>query len=158
MSGRAWQIDRDRRKHLIAFLRKYFDSIGWIFRFFFANDIERNLPSFEVANSRVTSMSANETGEVLRSTVYRGAVGCIALATLPTLLIERLALRLHETLCLAISIVSGAFHGRAGANELFFNAVRRIETIATKNVNYSAPVLAGQPAVTGRILRGRVSR
>jgi hypothetical protein len=116
------------------------------------------VPSFEVANSRVTSMSANETGEVLRSTVYRGAVGCIALATLPTLPIERLALRLHETLCLAISIVSGAFHGRAGANELFFNAVRRIETIATKNVNYSAPVLAGQPAVTGRILRGRASR
>jgi hypothetical protein len=71
------------------------------------------VPSFEVANSRVTSMSANETGEVLRSTVYRGAVGCIALATLPTLPIERLALRLHETLCLAISIVSGAFHGRA---------------------------------------------
>jgi hypothetical protein len=25
-------------------------------------------------------------------------------------------------------------------------------------VNYSAPVLAGQPAVTGRILRGRASR
>ena len=85
-------------------------------------------------------MSANETGEVLRSTVYRGAVGCIALATLPTLPIERLALRLHETLCLAISIVIGAVHGRAGANELFSNAVlRRIETIATKNVSSSAP-------------------
>jgi hypothetical protein len=60
--------------------------------------------------------------------------------TLPTLPIERLALRLHETLCLAMSIVIGAVHGRAEANELFSNAVlRRIGTIATKSVSSSAP-------------------
>jgi hypothetical protein len=60
--------------------------------------------------------------------------------TLPTLPIERLALRLHETLCLAMSIVTGAVHGRTEANELFSNAVLRyIETIATKNVSSSAP-------------------
>ncbi len=58
--------------------------------------------------------------------------------TLPTLPIERLALRQHETLCLALGIVIGAGHGRAEANELFFNAVRRIETIATKNVSSGA--------------------
>ena len=84
-------------------------------------------------------MSANETGEVLRSTVYRGAVGCIALATLPTLPIERLALRQHETLCLAPSIVIGAVHGRADANELSNAVVRHIRTITTKNVSSSAP-------------------
>ncbi len=54
--------------------------------------------------------------------------------------IERLALRLHETLCLAMSIVIGAVHGRAEANELFSNAVlRRIGTIATKSVSSNAP-------------------
>jgi hypothetical protein len=96
------------------------------------------VPSFEVANLRVTSMSANEPGEVLRSTVYRGAVGCIALAMLPIRPIERLALQLREPLCLPISIVIGAVHGRAEANELSNAVVRRIETIATKNVSCSA--------------------
>jgi hypothetical protein len=57
--------------------------------------------------------------------------------TLPTLPIERLSLRLHETLRLARSIVIGAVHGRAEANELFSNAVLR--RIATKNVSSSAP-------------------
>jgi hypothetical protein len=61
--------------------------------------------------------------------------------TLPTLPIERLAQRLHETLCLALSIVIGAVHGRAEANELFSNTVLRlIETIATKNLSSSAPL------------------
>src|SRR5947209_18725269 len=32
------------------------------------------VPSFEVANSRVTSMSANETGDVLRKAVFTGSV------------------------------------------------------------------------------------
>jgi hypothetical protein len=59
--------------------------------------------------------------------------------TLPTVPIERLALRQHETLCLAASIATGAVFGRAEANELFFNPVRRIGTIATKNLSSSAP-------------------
>ena len=32
------------------------------------------VPSFEVANSRVTSMSANETGDVLRKAVFTGSI------------------------------------------------------------------------------------
>jgi hypothetical protein len=58
--------------------------------------------------------------------------------TLPTLPIERLAQRLHETLCLALSIVIGAVHGRAEANELFSDTVLR--RIATKNLSSSAPL------------------
>ncbi len=58
--------------------------------------------------------------------------------TLPTRPIERLALQLREPLCLPISIVIGAVHGRADANELSNAVVRRIETIATKNVSCSA--------------------
>ena len=53
---------------------------------------------------------------------------------------------LRETLCLAMSIVIGAVHGRAEADELFSNAVlRRIGTIATKSVSLSRAIVWGQP-------------
>jgi hypothetical protein len=58
--------------------------------------------------------------------------------TLPTRPIERLALQLREPLCMPISIVIGAVHGRTDSNELSNAVVRRIETIATKNVSCSA--------------------
>src|SRR5260370_3396327 len=85
--------------------------------------------------------------------------------TLPTLPIERIALQLHETLCLAISIVIGAVHGRTEANELFSNAVLRyIETIATKNVSSSAVSFGANlltvengNAIPGVNVRGHVS-
>jgi hypothetical protein len=59
--------------------------------------------------------------------------------TLPTRPIERLALRQRETLWLAFGIATGALFSRAEANELFFNAGRRIGTIVTKNLSYNAP-------------------